>query len=165
MAWQPLDYVGEIVAVDNGGNKARRKYNLTAIDHATALADMLVILAAFEAVCAGGTVSYGIKTQFYNDALALPGVAVQAEAVATIVGVDSVNPLKYHTTTVPMPETDVFIATSGAGANILDGEHQDVIDYANIFAVGGKATISDGELFLADGPFEGIRATRRKRGG
>ena len=119
-----------------------------------------------EAVCAAGSVAYSIKTKYYNDALVIPASsAVQLETKALLVMRDSVNPLKIHTRNIPAPETDVFLATSGDGQNIVDIAHGDVLTFVNLFDGTGECTLSDGESVETGGIIRGRRTTRYSRRG
>lgn len=165
MAWQSLGYVLRVRLVDAGNNEVAKTYVMTAALHADALTEALVIIDALEAVCALGTKTYAINEEFYNDAFALPPAGVQAEARAVLIGTDGTLPNKQHRTEIPGPETDVFLATQGEGANIVDIAHQDVLDYWNLFDATGEATLSDGESVETDGIIKGYRRTVGKKHG
>jgi len=161
MAFNSTGWEMTITVVDNGENKVTRRFAMTAAVHADVVTEAAIILAAFEAVCAAGTVAYSYKEVFANDALVVPASsAVQCEAQALLVMRDSVNPLKMHTITIPAPETDVFMDTSGDLANIVDITHADVLAYAALFDSAGEAYISDGESIAVGGLIRGRRVTR-----
>lgn len=166
MAFTDLKFDITINIIDNGRNRRSWSYPMTAADHATAVTDAAVILAAFEAVCAGGTVSYSIKNTFANDSLVVPAdPEVQAEVSALLLMEDSVNAIKHHHARIPCPELDVFLETDGDGANIVDKAHSDVTDFAALFDTAGELTISDGESIKVAGLISGRRVTRRSSRG
>lgn len=166
MAFQAQAWFMTISVIDNGDNQSNVTFEMTAATHLLAVIDAAVVLAAFEAVCAAGTVSWSLSQVNVNDALVTPASsAVQNEAKALYIMRDSVNPTKKHTKRIPAPETDVFLTTSGDGANIMDVAHQDNLDLANLFAAAGVCTISDGESIEADALLKGRRVTHRSRRG
>lgn len=165
MAWVSTGWSMKVKLVDSGGNEGSVNYQMTAIDHATAILAAPVILGYLEAVCAAGTLSYTITETFANDAFVLPAAGVQIEAKALLVMRDETNPIKKHIARIPAPETDVFLALTGDGANIVDIAHIDVLDYANMFSTGGECYISDGERIQDNGLLEGRRVTHRSRRG
>ncbi len=165
MAWVSQGFVLNVRLVDAGANEVRKTYIMTAATNAAALTDALIIIDALEAVCALGTKTYSINEKFVNDAFALPAAGVQAEAKAVLVMTDGTDAAKTHITEIPGPETDVFLATQGSAANIVDIAHQDVLDYVNLFDGTGEATISDGESVATDGIQRGYRRTAAKKYG
>lgn len=165
MAWQSGGFTFRLQLVDAGANEVSKSFELVATLHATVVTDVAIILAAFEAVSALGSKTYTVSESFYNDAFALPAEGVQAEAKAVLIGPDGTLPNKRHRTEIPGPETDVFLATTGEGANIVDITHQDVLDYWNLFDSAGEATLSDGESVATDGLEKGYRRTTAKKHG
>lgn len=165
MAWVAGGFVLNVRLVDSGANEVRKSYKLTSADAAAAATDALAVINALEAVSALGTKTYAINQIFINDAFALPAAGVQAEAKAVLVMTDSVDPAKTHITEIPGPETDVFVTTTGTGANIVDVAHADVITYVNLYDATGEATISDGETIATGGILRGYRRTAAKSHG
>lgn len=165
MAWITQGFSLQINLVDAGGNRGARRYEMVEALYADVVIDTAIVLAALEAVCAAGTASYTISETFVNDAFALPAAGVQIEAGALLVMQDDTNPLKRHTTTIPAPETDVFVETTGDNANVVDIAHQDVIDYAELFSTNGECFISDGEHIDDGGLLRGHRVTRKSSRG
>jgi len=166
MAWLEQSFRLVVKVIDNGLNEATITYEMTAATHVAALTDALLIIGILEEVCAAATVSYSINQMFVNDSLVIPAsAAVQVEAKALLIMRDGTNPVKKHIARIPAPETDVFLATDGDGANIVDVTHQHVIDYNNMFDATGECYISDGESVKSDGPIKGRRVTHRSRRG
>jgi hypothetical protein len=166
MAYVDLSWIMKITVIDNGANESSVTFEMTAATHLLAVIDAAIVLSAFEAVCAAGTVMYSLSQQSVNDSLVIPAsAAVQVEAKALYTMRDSANPTKRHSKRIPAPETDVFLATSGDGANIMDVAHQDNIDLANLFGTSGVCTISDGETIEDDALLKGRRVTHSSRRG
>lgn len=165
MAWQSQGWKLVVRQVDSGANENSKTYNLTAATAADAATESLIIINGLEAVSALTSRTYSIIEKFANDAFALAAAGVQGEAKAVIICTDSVDPGKTHVIEISGPETDVFIATTGSNANIVDIAHQDVIDYCNLFDSAGEATISDGESIETDGLVRGYRRTAKKKYG
>jgi len=170
MAWVLQAVWFNITQVDSGGNEKKLRYEMTPqVDWAAYEAAALAALAHIEEVSAASTVKYSLDKVYSNDALALPAAGVQLEASAVLTGYDSADPLKKHTARIYAPETDVFLATTGAGANIVNTEHVHVQEFWDMFdSSGGELCLSDGEhtkSYADDGLISGIRVTRGKRGG
>lgn len=166
MAFNANDWVMTISVIDNGDNRSNVSFEMKAATHLLAVIDAAIVLSAFEAVCAAGTVSWSLSQKNVNDALVTPASsAVQNEAKALYIMRDNVDPTKNHTKKIPAPETDVFLTTSGDGANIMDVAHQDNIDLANLFSASGVCYISDGDVIENDALLKGRRTTHSSRRG
>jgi len=130
---------------DNGGNDTTRRYQLTSADAAAAATDSATILAALNAVTDAVIVGWFNYEAFVEDAFAYPGSGVEIENLA-LLDFDIVDhPEKSATLTIPAPAPAIFVATSGAGANIVNTANAAVIAYAALFQTGGESFISDGE--------------------
>lgn len=165
MAWVSQGFILDVRQVDAGANENRKTYNLTAATNAEALTESLEILVALEEVSALSSKTYTIREVFVNDAFALPAAGVQGEAKAVIVGRNSADASKLHRVEISGPEDDVFLATQGELANVVDLTHQHVKDYWNLFDGTGQATLSDGESVETDGLTKGYRRTASKKYG
>lgn len=165
MAWQSLGYELRIRVVDAGNNEVTKTYAMTTVVHADALTEAIVILNALEAVSLLSSKTYTINEAFYNDAFALPAAGVQAEARAVLVGPDGTLPNKMHRTEIPGPDTTVFLATQGEGANIVDITDAGVLAYWALFDTAGEAYLSDGESVAVAGLLKGYRRTVGKKHG
>jgi len=164
MAWVTDGWWITLELVDAGNNKTTRSYQLQATTDAEAATAAAAFLDIFEAVCAAGTRRYEIHKRFVNDAFALPAAGVQIEGNALIIMTDSVDPSKKHRTWIPAPETDVFLATTGDNANVVDIAHADVVAFVGAFHGGEQVYISDKEL-VQGLPVSGRRVTKRSRRG
>lgn len=135
-----------VVIIDNGANTSTLRYDLDAVDHATATTDAATILGELNAMTAGVVKGYSIVERYIEDALVLPASGVEVEERAIITVQLNSSPLKKATLVIPAPETSIFVSTSGPQANVVDVANASVIDYVGLFTVtGGVATVSDGE--------------------
>lgn len=131
---------------DNGGNETTRRYQLASVDAVEAGTHSAAIIAALNAVTDAVIVSWFNYQSFVEDAFAYPGSGIEIENLA-LLDFDIVDhPEKSATLTIPAPAPAIFVATSGAGANIVNTAHAAVIAYAALFLTGGAALISDGEV-------------------
>lgn len=131
---------------DNGGNETTRRYQLSSADATAAGTDSATILAALGAVTDAVIVSWFNYQMFVEDAFAYPGSGVEIENLALLAFDIVDHPEKTATLTIPAPAPAIFVATSGAGANIVNTSNAAVIAYGALFQTGGEALISDGEV-------------------
>lgn len=148
---------------DNGGNDTTRTYQLTSTTDAESVTDAAAIITALNAVTDAVIVSWHTYEGFVEDAFAYPASGVEIENLA-LLDFDIVDhPEKSATHTIPAPAPAIFVATSGAGANIVNTAHAAVVAYAALFQTGGEALISDGEV--AQTLVAGRRIHRKSRRG
>lgn len=137
----------EIVVVDNGNQSTRRKYEINnPADYAAALAAGVALRTDFLALSDCVFKSDRVWQEYYEDALVLPGNAVQKENQACLV-FQLPDPSKTAKLYVPAPEAGAFAALSGLNSNIIDTNDANVIAFADNFLSGGSNlfVISDGE--------------------
>lgn len=145
MALTSQGFVLSVQLVDNGANVTTKEYNLDSANYADAVTDAATVLAALDPVTLAVVKSYSIRESYTEDALTLPGVAVQIENKARIViGIDG-EPNKKWTHDIPAPNTSLFIDISGPGANIVDTAEASLVTYMELFEATGPVTVSDGE--------------------
>jgi hypothetical protein len=150
-------FFGTVTLVDEFGKSVTKEYEMTAGDFATAETDILAIIAALEGVTRGNPVQYSIAIRYTE--LPHPGYPEGAQRwdKARIVG-DLETAGKKATIEIPMPLEAIFQGTTGGDAEIVDLSDTEVTAYVNLFASGGEAFISDGEVFGA--PIYGRRVSR-----
>jgi len=152
-----------VTLLDNSGNDTTLSIAMRETVYATVVTDVATVLAALAAVSGGEVASYRITQVFMEDALSLPTVGFQAEVSASLTTFIEDAGTKKGNFRIPMPLPVVFVATIGAGANVVNTALQAVLDYHALFTTAGVANISDGEI--AGGLLAGVRVTRAKRGG
>lgn len=148
---------------DNGGNDTTKTYQLAAADALEADTAAAAVISALNAVTDAVIVSYGYYAKMVEDAFAYPGEGVQIENLAQLnfTLVDRPNVTITHT--IPAPNIGIFVASSGAGANIVDTGDSALVAYRDLFRTGGNVLISDGEV--ADSLVSGKRIHRKSRRG
>jgi len=150
-------FFGSITLVDEFGKSVHKEYELTAADFATAETDMLVIIAALAGVSRGNPIQYSVRKAYAE--IPFPGYPEGAQRwdKARIVGqLETAG--KKATLEIPMPEEGIFVGTTGGDAEIVNLSSGLVTAYVNLFATGGEAFISDGEVLGA--PVYGRRVSR-----
>ena len=131
--------------VDNGGNVSTLSYELVAADHATAVTDSAIIVAALVAITNAVVSGYAIRTKMSENAFAYPAAGIENEDKASIsVLLDGLGNKKANVK-VPAPVIGIFTAASGAGANVIDISDTDLLTYLAIFESDGECKISDGQ--------------------
>lgn len=134
-----------VTLVDTSNSKSTLTYNLVAADATAAAAAAAIILAALAAVTLAAISGYSISEAYIEDAFALP-VAAENAIKAQVSGLIDGFPNKTGTFNIPAPSISIFNSASGAGYNQVDLDSANLVAYADVFSVGGQATISDGEL-------------------
>ena len=146
MAQVSQGFTGYVTVADNGNDRSTKGYTLRAGTYNDAIAAMEDIVAALDAVTRSAIVGYGVTHVFADDAFAVPtdtGIQNENQALITV-GIDG-KPLKSATLTIPAPVDGIFVATSGASANVVDATDADLLTYFNLFKSTGVAYISDNE--------------------
>jgi len=163
MAYNLDGYTGYVTLIDNGSNTTTKSFKLTSSTAADAATDIAAIVAAMVNVTDAVVVSYGSTAVYVNDSVALPasGIQIEDQALITVSIVD--HPTKSGTITIPAPKPEIFVATSGENANVVDLEDAAVEAYIGLFQADGEAYISDGEI--ADLAKKGRRVHRGSRRG
>lgn len=143
MALVSVGYIGSVVLVDQGGNKATLRYDLNGIDHATALLNMQAIITDLDAVTTALVLSYSVAEAYQEDT-SLFGVGEienQALFTAKLAG----TPLKFVNLKVPAPVDGIFIGATGPEYNEVDTSNALAQAYLANFEAGAEANVSDGE--------------------
>lgn len=138
--------------VDNSGKSTTKTYELQSADAATAATDSAAIIAALNAVTEAVIKSYSIAHMFVENALVLPASGVENENQALLNIRLASDPTKYATHAIPAADPGIFVAASGAGANVVDTGDAALNTYVALFTSTNEAYISDGEL--ADGALD-----------
>lgn len=163
MALVSVGWRGNVTLLDNGGNQTTKSYELTGTDATEAAADMTAILAALGGVTDALVLGYTFGEAFAQDSGAFPASGVEIQNLA-LIDTSIVGELtKTATYTIPAPKPAIFVALAGDGANVVNTVNAAVVAYQAIFATGGHATISDGEV--AANIIGGRRIHRRSRRG
>lgn len=140
-----------VTLVDSGLNQSVLRFALVeATLYTDALADAQAIVALLEAVSAAEVKGYTVYGRYVEDNLTLPAAGTQVENIAALT-CQLEDPTKSVVVKIPAPAVSIFLASQGAGANIVDVSNANVLAYVDIWqATGALASISDGE-FIADG--------------
>jgi hypothetical protein len=104
------------------------------------------LVEALGAVTNSALVGYGVTHVWADDAFTVPtdtGVQNENQALVTV-GIAG-SPLKSATITIPAPVDGIFVATSGANANVVDVLDADLVAYAELFKSTGVAFVSESE--------------------
>lgn len=164
MALTSAGWVLTVTLIDHGANTTTKRYQLTSASAAEAATDGGAIISALDAVTGAVIKNYSIGQVYVEDTLVLPGVAVEIENLArVVVGIDG-EALKKWTHDIPAPVANLFIDTSGPGANIVDTQEASLVTYMSLFDSTGEATVSDGESIELP-ILSGKRVHRKSNGG
>jgi len=163
MALVSAGYEMEVTFVDGGNNTTNRRYRVRGANATDALANAQAHLALLSAASDGAVSNYSLRQMFREDAFSLPASTVQIEVNAQITTYIAGQGAKKASFDVPAPKSTLFVATSGANANIVDMSDQAVIDLHASFQSAGNVYISD--LEDAGDSIKGVRVTKGKRGG
>lgn len=138
-----------VALVDNNNDETTRTYQMTAADADTAATDAAAVLSALNAVTDSNVRSYFTYERFVEDAFAFPAAGVENQNQA-LLNFDLVgHPEKSATVSIPAPVIGIFVASSGAGAKIVDTSDAALITFRNLFR--GTGAGGTGELLLSDG--------------
>lgn len=128
----------------SGVNSFGKRYQLQAIDAATAAASAAAVIAALQNMTDCPIVSYHYYQEFVEDALSLPsGVEGENKALLTF-RIDGA-PNKSASDSIPGAKEAIFVAATGSGRNVVDTTDAAVVAYTGLFAAAASAYISDGE--------------------
>lgn len=151
----PFELVVQIA--DNSGKTTKKTFEMQSADAATAATDAAAILAALNGVTAGVVKSYSINQVFIENALVLPASGVENENQALLSIRLASDPTKYATFAIPAADPAIFVAASGAGANVVDTGNAQVNALVGLFTATNEAYLSDGELADSSLDFSGKR--------
>lgn len=146
-----------IQVADNSGKTTKKTFELQSADAAAAATDSAAILTAFNAVTSGVVKSYSINQVFVENALVLPASGVENENQALLSIRLASDPTKYASFAIPAADPTIFVAASGAGANVVDTGDAGVNALVGLFTTGNEAYLSDGELADSSLDFSGKR--------
>lgn len=131
---------------DSGNNTFSKRYQLQAIDAATAATSAAAVISALDAITECPIVSYHYYQEFVENLLVLPA-NVEGENKALFTFRIDGAPNKSASDTIPGPIIGIFVSPTGAGRNVVDTSDPLVADYRDLFLAGtGSAFISDGEV-------------------
>lgn len=142
---------------DNSGKTTSKTFELQSADAAAAATDSAAIIAALNAVTAGVVKSYSINHVFVENALVLPASGVENENQALLSIRLASDPTKYAGFAIPAADPAIFVAASGAGANVVDTSNAAVNTLVALFTSTNEAYLSDGELADSSLDFSGKR--------
>lgn len=146
-----------IQLADNSGKTTKKTFELQADNAADAATDSATILAAFAAVTDGKVKSYSINHVYVENALVLPASGVENENQALLSIRLASDPTKYASFAIPAAKPSIFVATSGAGANVVNTGSAAVNALVALFTATNEAYLSDGELADSSLDFSGKR--------
>lgn len=138
---------------DKIGNTTTKQYDLTSANHAAAVTDAGVIIAALEGLSKAAVLNYDIKTKMIQDTVVVP-TSDMPVSVGISVTTNLTTAGKKANWSVPMPEDAAMSGNDVITTNAL------VIAYQALFIAGGKATISDGEVASGTSPLSGKLVTK-----
>jgi len=148
MALTLTGYVLSVNLMDNAGDISTKRYHLRGIDYAAAIIDTAAVLSAIAGVTDSEVASYSVNAVFDEGVLTYPAVNVDNKTKASLTCVlDGVGAKKANIR-IPAPKIDIFTATSGAGANVVDMSDIALVAYGDLFKSTGQCFISDGENLL-----------------
>lgn len=151
----PFELVVQIA--DNSGKTTKKTFEMQAADAAAAATDAAAILAALNGVTAGVVKSYSINHVYVENALVLPASGVENENQALLSIRLASDPTKYAGFAIPAADPAIFVAASGAGANVVDTGDAAVNTLVSLFTSTNEAYLSDGELADSSLDFSGKR--------
>lgn len=154
---KPRPWSLTVEIVDNSGKGVTKRYELQSTDAATAATDSAAIMAALNSVSQGVIKQYFISQHFVENALVLPASGVENENQALLAIRLASDPTKYAKHAIPAADPAIFVATSGAGANVIDTGNASLNTYVELFTTTNEAYISDGELADVSLDFSGKR--------
>jgi len=135
-----------VALVDNNNDETVKTYQMTAADADTAATDAATVLAALDAVTDSVIRSYYTYERFVEGAFGFPAAGVENQNQA-LLNFDIVgHPEKSATVSIPAPVIGIFVASSGAGAKIVDTSDAALITFRDLFRTGGELLLSDGEV-------------------
>lgn len=145
MAFVNGGWFSVVTLADNGGNTTTKTYQLDAQDIDDAALGHADIVAALTGVTDAEILSHYYYLKMVEDTPLLPASGVQIENLALLTLEIAGNPMKTATHTIPAPKQAIFMAASGASANVIDTSNAAVIAYRSLFQNAGPCFISDGE--------------------
>lgn len=146
-----------IQLADNSGKTTKKTFEMQATTAEDAATDAAAILSAFNAVTDGVVKSYSINQVFVENALVLPASGVENENQALLSIRLASDPTKYASFAIPAASPDIFVAASGAGANVVNTGSGIVNALVGLFTATNEAYLSDGELADSSLDFSGKR--------
>lgn len=143
--------------VDNSGKPTLKRYELQATTAADAATDAATVMTRIGTVSDLVIKSYELVHKYVNDALVLPLSGVERENEAILNVRLASDPTKYARHSIPGAKPGIFVASSGAGANVVNTGNASVNSYLSLFTTTNEAYISDGELVDGSLDFSGKR--------
>jgi len=140
----PLPFYIAVTLVDNGNNQTVKTFDLQGADLAAATTNAGTVLTNLALVTDATIKGYVIGQRFTNDAFAFPSAGVHIEDLALIALSITDDPTKTATITIPAPKVGCFVATSGAGANVVENDAP-ITAYWEMFKDAAQVYLSDGE--------------------
>lgn len=158
----PFSLIVELV--DNSGKPTLKRYELQATTAADAATDAATIMTRLLTVTDLVIKSYEIGHKYVQDALVLPLSGVERENEALLNARLASDPTKYAKHSIPGAKPGIFVANSGAGANVINTGNASLNSYLSLFTTTNEAYISDGELLDGSLDFSGHRRHVASRG-
>lgn len=145
MALTHLKYMVTFQLMDRGENSTRRTYQLRATTDAGAVTAAAGIASRLAAVTDAFIVGYTIENVFKEDDLSgfPPDIGEVEEQALLSINLSTAG--KHASETIPAPKIDIFVASSGPNANVVDGGNAALASFVAMFEASGLAYISDGE--------------------
>jgi len=150
---------------DGGENRTRVSYQLQSTDPFSMFTDAVAIFDRLKVITNAVILSMTIENRYAENSYTPAPAESQIEAGALLRVKEAEHGHRQHTLRIPSPHPDIFLSSSGHGANIVDPDNQDVLDFVAEFE-DGEAGFLPGKKAGADSGFvSGSRATQKSRRG
>lgn len=172
----PIEHFVKLI--DKGNNKFTMRWYSTGKVYATAETLSVTMVNALEKITQCKIIEAGYTFRFIEDDQTPLSTYGEGEKKAMIscalITENPPNPgqTKYAQILVPAPVETLFLATAGEGANIVDVENADLIDFLTCFYEGAgllpALTLSDFQMIKdpsVAGNISGKRVTRKSNNG
>lgn len=156
----------DVVVVDASGvNRSNMRYDLdyadwAALNTAVGAGAITQIITDLNAVTDGLVLSYRVGEAFAEDTETHGAAGSEVENVALITALIDGESNKYATLRIPAPNDGIFLASFGAGRNVVDPADSNLQTYLEHFSSDGECLVSDGEK-IADPVVSGNTAGKR----
>lgn len=169
MALAQLKWFLEVGIADNSGDVTPRFYEMpvgSAADFDAFVVNANALRAALANMTNGVIANYRIGAIYVENALALPVSGVENENQAFFSGKIVGDPTDSATQSIPAAKPEIFVNTSGPGANVVDMNNGAVLTWTGFFDQAGPGpwTISDGEYWTSS-TIKGKRRHVKRSGG
>ena len=155
--------------MDSLGKKTTRTVEMSNADSATETIGELVARAVsfwteFDTLTLSALTNMSITLNYRESSVTVPGAGLNADNAEIALPLAN-RPNVYGIFSVPAPASAIFVAATGANANVVDPSNADVQALMGKFAASDDFYISDREKMIAfsEALFRGKRAQRNSR--